>query len=300
MRYLKLTYVLNFSFLILFLLIGCKKEVEQKPILQSEIKNSNTYFKGIIKLEEVDFFGKRASVTLTFNGDDVKREVQDYGQKIIYGMIYKRNQDSISYYYQNKEFSYYTVIPKDKFKTWVRDLQKPSFIGLDTKQSRAVLPEPFGTVFSTFGSSNKNSLVKTTKANFKNFGLFNIQTYYLDNGYVCNVWYYENFKIHQEILEAIEHNIPNTLHSLPLKVKYSAPKIESKGTFAEELKEKTNKIFVKIEKNIELKEFAPSENTIVELPSKFKRITVEEMSNLVSPPEDNNNKKDSSLRDLFD
>lgn len=82
-------------------IISCKESKESAAEnVKESVMDSEGYFKGIIKLEEKDVLGTHSDIVLTFNGNDVKREVTEkLFKNISYGMIYRKGNDSVDYFY---------------------------------------------------------------------------------------------------------------------------------------------------------------------------------------------------------
>ena len=280
-----MTKLLSLIFATIFL-FSCNK-FEQNPSKNSieVINDSDGYFKGIINLEEKDFLGTQSSITLTFNGNDVKREVsQRLFENVSYGMIYRRGKDSVEYYYTKDDKTWHTLIAKKDFQKWVTDLERPVVDSASIGSSTLIDNRPFGDIFKFFQSSAPNVTSSIVNSTLKNCTSVRLQTFLVPQNGVssCNVWYSEDIKIRPEILEIIEHNQPTSIKTLALQVEYFSPKVSAKNTLDKVL-DKVNKVLVKTGSKIHLNSVNYTNDVSVELPKNSVKVASKDFNIIVYP-----------------
>lgn len=284
-------------YLLLIVCVFCKKVEKTFDESKLEIVNDEDgYFKGKIVLYEKDLFGITSNVTYTFNGNDVQREVKEKGTGITYGMIYQQKQDSVLYYYTNKEGSWYTSLPQKDFKNWVQSLERP-VINSQGFDDELYVPEPFGTIFSPFNENT--SLLTTLDCKIKNYGMGKCQTFSVPYHAICTVSYSEKIKIRPEILNVIEYNQPKSIPTLALQVKFEQPKAKQDGGFVDKVSEKINKVAVKIEKSIEFNKTDTTSDITISLPKNSKKKSGIELRNIINPPSDSKGGSSHHDFDIF-
>lgn len=288
----------NYFVFILFTMLHCaKNEEKSKDISVNRSSATNTYFKGVIKLDEKDVLGVNSRITITLNGDDVKREVQE-SQATVYGMIYKKDEDSVLYYYKKENQFFHTAIFKKDFKVWVSKLEKPQTT-TETWNESASLKEPFGTIFLPFESYLDIILLNTTKVDLKNYGSASMNTYTVGTDLIANVWYSEAIKVRPQILQLLEYNQPTTITTLPLQVFYVSPKNKVSSDLSGKILSKLNRVTVKLKRNSQFNSINTTENIEIELPLNSKKISILEMGNMISPPDVSNGKRRHHHHDFF-
>lgn len=113
------------------LLTSCDKLNKSNEKSDVTITNSSKeYFEGIIKFEETNVVESFSKISITLKDEGVQCEVVSKFNidNENYGMLYKKGDDSVYYYFSKKEKSYYTLIPKKDFKNWVLSLEKPKSV----------------------------------------------------------------------------------------------------------------------------------------------------------------------------
>ena len=284
------------------ILVSCNKS-EQNPSKNSiaGASDSEGFFKGIIKLEEESLIEK-SYITLTFSGNDVKRETKKNGlDNISYGMIYRKGNDSVEYYYTKEGKTWHTLIEKKDFQKWVQILERPTIKNPEQFDRSFAVEEPFGTIFQPTGISGEYVLLNTFEAKLKDLPSVKSQTFILpDKLASCQVWYSEDLKIRPEILEMIEYNQPKSIKTLALQVQYFAKdgNGEAKNT-VEKVFEKINKVTVKLEKKLNTKSINSTDNISIDLPANSEKTSLEKLDNIINPPDPNNNGR-GSHHDIFD
>lgn len=288
----------NYFVFILFTMLHCaKSEEKSKDISVNRTSATNTYFKGIIKLDEKDVLGVNSRITITLNGDDVKREVQE-SQATVYGMIYKKGQDSVLYYYKKDGQYYHTAIYKQDFILWVSLLKTPQ-INSSLGDISGAFKKPFGTIFIPFDSSENHILLNSTRANLKNYGSATFNTYAIGKDLLANVWYSDSIKIRPEILKLLEYNQPKSIATLALQVIYVAPDNSGTSEISDKVLEKLNKITVKLESNSYFNSINNTADISIELPTNSKRIKPDQMDDLINPPDVSKSKRRHHHHDFF-
>lgn len=285
--------ILKFFVLIfaLITIISCKESKESTTGNASEfISDSEGYFKGIIKLEEKDVLGTHSDIVLTFNGNDVKREVTEkLFKNISYGMIYRKGNDSVDYFYTKDQKSWHTSIAKKDFQKWVLELEKPIIDPENGSTSFAVQP-PFGIIFQYFDSSGKNVVSTITSSPLKNYSAVKCQTFLVPDDKSCNVWYSDAIKVRPEILEIIEHNQPKSIKTLALQVEYFSPKSSGEKNTLDKVFDKVNKVLVKTDKKIHLNDISSNNQISIDLPKNSEKVSPQSLNEIIYPAEESDGK----------
>lgn len=266
--------------------VFCKKSEETTPKNQKEFRNdSDGYFKGIIKLEEKDMLGTHSDIVLTFNGNDVKREVtENLSKNISYGMIYRKGQDSVDYFYTKDQKSWHASIAKKDFQKWVQELETPIIESDDMGSSTLAGQRPFGIIFEFFDSSGSNVVSTITTSPLKNYSSVKCQTFLVPKDKSCNVWYSDDIKIRPEILDIIEHNQPKSIKTLALQVEYFSPKSTGEKNTLDKVVDKMDKILVKMDKKIHLNSINSNDEISINLPKNSEKVSPTKLNEIMFPP----------------
>lgn len=268
------------------ILVSCSKSEESTAKKSIKVNNdSKGFFKGIIILEEKDVLGTQSYITYTFNGNDVKREVSEKLLKTVsHGMIYKKGQDSVIYYYTKAYKTWHTSIAKNEFQKWVTDLETPVIDSTGILNSNFSVKRPFGTIFEPLDSSSPN--VSSTVANsvLKNCTSVRCETFLVSGkgSYSCNVWYSDDIKIRPEILEMIEHNQPRSIKTLALQVNYFSPIISGGNTF-EKVLDKVDKVLVKTRSKLQFNSINYTDKISVDLPQNSQKVSAKDLKMMIDP-----------------
>jgi len=273
------------------MIISCKKtEQSTAGNLKEPFKDSEGYFKGIIKLEEKDVLGTHSDIVLTFNGNDVKREVTEkLFKNISYGMIYRKGNDSVDYFYTKDQKSWHTSIAKKDFQKWVQELEKP-IIDPENMGTSLTGQPPFGIIFQYFDSSGKNVVSTITSSPLKNYSTVKCETFLVPDDKSCNVWYSDAIKIRPEILEIIEHNQPKSIKTLALQVEYFSPKSAGEKNALDKVFDKMNKVLVKTDKKIHLNDINSNHQASIDLPKNSEKVSPQSLNEIIYPAEQNEGK----------
>ncbi|MFC6267112.1 hypothetical protein [Frigoriflavimonas asaccharolytica] len=284
-RLFKITFYYS---LLLITFLSCEKQEEQKTaILSGNLENSNDdYFKGVIILEENGLISSKSKIKIILNGNDVQRDVSTSNNEN-YGLIYKRGQDSVVYYYKKDEKYYHTAIPKEDFQKWADSLIKPKLSASDYRYSSS-LKEPFGTIFSPFEHRSESILLKTFQANLKNYGIAKCQTFLIGKDLICNVIYSESIKVRPEILSLIEYHQPKSIPTLALEVLYTTPESKNSADLPDKILNKLIKVSTKLENKMIFKSINNLSGNTIELPKNSIKISIDEMSDIIIPPNTSN------------
>lgn len=292
-------FKLSLLVLVSIMIISCQK-AEQKPagIVSEFTTDSEGYFKGVIKLQEKDMLGTYSDIVLTFNGDDVRREVTEKMFKnISYGMIYKRGKDSVYYFYTKDQKSWYTSIMKHDFQQWVEKLEKPTVDSENPGSTTLSAQPPFGVIFEYFNTSDAIPSVKISP--LKNYSSVKCQTFLVPESKSCNVWYSDAIKIRPEIMEIIERNQPVSIKTLALQVEYFSPKSTGEKNTLDKAVDKMNKVLVKTDHKIHLDEIRSNSKVLIDLPVNSVKISPQKMNDMINPPVESEEIGDHH-HDIFD
>jgi hypothetical protein len=292
--YLKI-FKLSLLVFVSAMMISCQKAEQKAAGNASEfISDSEGYFKGIIKLEEKDVLGTHSDIVLTFNGNDVKREVTEkLFKNISYGMIYRKGQDSVDYFYTKDQKSWHTSIAKKDFQKWVQELEKPIVDPENIGSTSLAAQPPFGIIFQYFDSSGKNVVSTITSSPLKNYSAVKCQTFLVPDDKSCNVWYSDAIKIRPEILEIIEHNQPKSIKTLALQVEYFSPKSSGEKNTLDKVFDKMNKVLVKTDKKIHLNDISSNNQISIELPKNSEKVSPHSLNEIIYPAEENDGNSSS-------
>lgn len=268
------------------IIVSCNKSEETSRNKSIEVKNdSEGYFKGIIVLEEKDVLGTQSYITYTFNGNDVKREITEKLLKTVsHGMIYKKDQDSVIYYYTKANQTWHTLISKKEFQKWVTDLETPVIDSTVSLNSNFSVKRPFGTIFEPLDSSAANVSSTVVNSVLKNCTSVRCETFLVaaKGAYSCNVWYSEDIKIRPGILEIIEHNQPKSIKTLALQVNYFSPKI-SGGNTLEKILDKVDKVLVKTQSKLQFSSINYTDKISVDLPQNSQKVSAKDLKMMINP-----------------
>lgn len=273
-------------------IISCKESKESTTgnVKESTV-DSEGYFKGIIKLEEKDVLGTHSDIVLTFNGKDVKREVTEkLFKNISYGMIYRKGNDSVDYFYTKDQKSWHTSIAKKDFQKWVQELEKPIIDPENIGSTSLASQPPFGIIFQYFDSSGKNVVSTITSSPLKNYSAVKCQTFLVPDDKSCNVWYSDAIRIRPEILEIIEHNQPKSIKTLALQVEYFSPKSSGEKNTLDKVFDKVNKVLVKTDKKIHLNDINSNNQISIDLPKNSEKVSPQSLNEIIYPAEESDGK----------
>lgn len=134
---------------VITLMFSCQKE-EQKPAgsVSEFINDSEGYFKGVVRLQEKDMFVTYSDIVLTFNGNDVKREVTEKLYKnISYGMIYRKGKDSVNYFYTKRSKILVYSNCEKRLPEWIQELEKQIVDSENMGSTTLSSKPPFGVIF---------------------------------------------------------------------------------------------------------------------------------------------------------
>lgn len=279
---------LSLLVIVLGIIVSCNKSENNTAGKTTELLNdSEGYFKGVIELEEKDMLGTHSDIVLIFNEGDVKREVTERLLKnISYGMIYRKKQDSVDYFYTKDQKSWYASIAKKDFRKWVQELEKPVIDSENIGNTSFAVQPPFGTIFKYFDSFGKGVVSTIASSPLKNYTSVKCQTFLVPDSKSCNVWYSDAIKIRPDVLEIIEHNQPKSINTLALQVEYFSPESSNQKNTLDKVLDKVDKVLVKTDKKIYLSKINSSNKISIDLPKNSEKVSPQKLNEIIFPVEE--------------